>query len=62
MHFKVESNIISFTSRLLESNCVNECELVNNTGCQQIDKSQLLRLAKEFENSSQKGKIRLCHC
>ena len=48
MHFKVHSNMISFTSRLLESNYVNECELAIHNGCQQIDPAQLLRLAKEF--------------
>ena len=57
MHFKVHSNMISFTSRLLESNHFNECELAINNGCQQIDRAQLLVMAKEYENSSQKGKI-----
>ena len=52
MHFKVQFNIISFTSRLLESNHVNECELAIYNGCRQIDQAQLLRLAKEFDNSS----------
>ena len=34
MHSLVQSNIISFTSRLLESNHVNECELVVKKECQ----------------------------
>ena len=60
MHFKVQSNMISFTSRLLESNHINNCELAINNGCQYFDQAKLLGLAKEFENSSQKGKINLC--
>ena len=62
IHFKVKSNMISFKSRLLESHHVNECELEINNECQQIDRAQLLGLAKEFDNSSQKGKINLCPC
>ena len=60
MHFKVQFNTISFTSRLLESHHVNNCELMINNGCQQIDQAQLLGLAKEFMNSSQKGSISIC--
>ena len=62
MHFKVQSNMISFTSRLLESHYVIKCEFAINNGCQQISWSQLLRLTKEFKNSSQKGKISLYLC
>ena len=62
IHFKVQSNMISFTSRLLVTNHVNECEMVINNGCQHIDWAELLVLAKEFKNSSQKGKISRCHC
>ena len=60
MYFKVQSNIISLTSRLLESYHVNECELAINNGCQQIDRAQVLGLAEKFENSFQRGKISLC--
>ena len=33
MHFKVQSNMISFTSRLLESHHVDNGELAINNGC-----------------------------
>ena len=56
MHFKVQYNTISFTSRLLESHRDNKCELTINTGCQHFDRAKLLGLAKEFENISHKGK------
>ena len=48
VHFKVQSNMISFTSRLLESNHVNNYELTINNGCQYFDQTKLLGLAKEF--------------
>ena len=60
MHFKVQSNMISFTSRLLKSHHVDNSELAINIGCQQIDRAQLLGLDKEFENSSKNGKMSLC--
>ena len=45
------------TSRLLESNHVNIRELAINNGYQKIDGSQLLRLTKEFDNSSHREKL-----
>ena len=48
VHFKVQFNMISFTSRLLESNHVNNYELTINNGCQYFDVTKLLGLAKEF--------------
>ena len=37
MHFKVQSNMISFTSWLLDTHHVDNSELAINIGCQQID-------------------------
>ena len=48
MHFKVQPNMISFTSRLLESHNVNNHELVINNGCQQIDQTNFLDWLKNL--------------
>ena len=37
MHSLLKSDMISITSRLLESNHVNECELTYNNGYQYFD-------------------------
>ena len=57
MLFKVQYNMISFTSRLLESNCVNKYELAINNGANKLVGPNFLDLLKKLRIVLKRGRL-----